>query len=172
MPPPFASTLPGRPSRFAPPALVVRGADRRFSIISAGFGCEVGMDAWVGGCRWGVDMCLVWVRKVVFSCCVWSVAMAIKIYKLCDVQHLICVNPVNLCLKNNETQPPSILQFSCPPFGSLIQGAPLGILCLPLWCGGWQALFDYSCGLWVRSEDGCLAGVISSCCAGGVQPWL
>jgi hypothetical protein len=27
------------------------GAGRRFSIILAGFGCEVGMDAWVGGGR-------------------------------------------------------------------------------------------------------------------------
>jgi len=51
------------------------------------------------------------------------------------MQHLICVNPVNLCLKNNETQP-------------------------PLWCGNWQALFDYSCGLWVRSGDGCLGGYV------------
>jgi hypothetical protein len=29
------------------------GAGRRFSIISAGLGCEVKMDAWVGICRWG-----------------------------------------------------------------------------------------------------------------------
>jgi hypothetical protein len=28
-------------------ALVVRGAGRGFSIIPAGFECEVGMDAWV-----------------------------------------------------------------------------------------------------------------------------
>ena len=32
---------------------MVRGAGRGFSIIPAGFGCEVGMDAWVGGCSWG-----------------------------------------------------------------------------------------------------------------------
>ena len=24
--------------------------------------------------------------------------------------------------------------------------------------GGWQALFNYSCGLWVQSGDGCLGG--------------
>ncbi|MCG7849145.1 MAG: hypothetical protein MIO93_08215, partial [ANME-2 cluster archaeon] len=35
------------------------GAGRRFLIIPAGFGCEVGIDAWVGGWRWGVDMRLV-----------------------------------------------------------------------------------------------------------------
>ena len=29
------------------------GGGRRFSLIPAGFGCEVGIDAWVGGCRWG-----------------------------------------------------------------------------------------------------------------------
>jgi len=29
------------------------GAGRRFSIAPAGFGCEVGMDAWVGVCRGG-----------------------------------------------------------------------------------------------------------------------
>ena len=39
-------------SRSAPPALVVWGAGRRFSIIPAGFGCELEMDAWVGGCGW------------------------------------------------------------------------------------------------------------------------
>ncbi|MCG7848968.1 MAG: hypothetical protein MIO93_07295 [ANME-2 cluster archaeon] len=48
---PFQFTLPGCPSRSAPPALVVWGAGRRFSIIPAGFGCEVGMDAWVGGSK-------------------------------------------------------------------------------------------------------------------------
>jgi len=57
----LAFTLPGCPSRSAPPALVMWGAGRRISIIPAGFGCEVGMDAWVGGCWWGVDMRLVWV---------------------------------------------------------------------------------------------------------------
>ena len=25
-----------------------------------------------------------------------------------------------------------------------------------LWCGGWQVLFDYFSGLWLRSKDGCL----------------
>jgi len=29
------------------------GAGRRFSILPAALGCKVGMDAWVGGCRWG-----------------------------------------------------------------------------------------------------------------------
>ena len=28
----------------------------RFSIIPAGFGCEVVMDAWVGGWRWGAPL--------------------------------------------------------------------------------------------------------------------
>ncbi|MCG7849760.1 MAG: hypothetical protein MIO93_11370, partial [ANME-2 cluster archaeon] len=37
-----------------------------------------------------------------------------------------------------------VIYFSipAPPFGSLIQGAPPGMLRPPLWCGGWQALFD------------------------------
>jgi len=42
----------GAPLDVLPPALVVRGAGRGFSIIPAGFGCEVGMDAWVVGWRW------------------------------------------------------------------------------------------------------------------------
>ncbi|MDW7774889.1 MAG: DNA methyltransferase [Methanosarcinales archaeon] len=50
---PFWFTLPGCPSRSAPPALVVWGAGRRFSILPAGFGCKVGIDAWVGGWRKG-----------------------------------------------------------------------------------------------------------------------
>ncbi len=29
------------------------GAGTGFSIVLAGFGCEVGMDAWLGVCRWG-----------------------------------------------------------------------------------------------------------------------
>jgi len=37
---------------------VVRGAGRRFSILPAGFGCEVGMDAWVVGWRWGARIAL------------------------------------------------------------------------------------------------------------------
>ena len=28
----------------------------------------------------------------------------------------------------------------------------------PCGVGGWQALFEYSCGLWVRSGDKCLGG--------------
>jgi len=52
----------------------------------------------------------------------------------------------------------SFFPFPAAPFGSLMQGAPLGMLRLPLWCGGWQALFGSSCGLWVRSGDGCLGG--------------
>jgi len=39
-----------------------------------------------------------------------------------------------------------------------MQGAPPALLSLPLWCEGWQALFAYSCGLWVRSGEGCLGG--------------
>ena len=31
----------------------VQMGGRRFSILSALFGCEVEVDAWVGGCRWG-----------------------------------------------------------------------------------------------------------------------
>jgi len=37
---------------------VVRGAGRRFSILPAGLGCEVGMDAWVGGWRWRARIAL------------------------------------------------------------------------------------------------------------------
>jgi len=37
---------------------VVRGAGRRFSILPAGFGCEVGMDAWVSGWRWRARIAL------------------------------------------------------------------------------------------------------------------
>ncbi|MCL7475750.1 MAG: hypothetical protein M8352_06880 [ANME-2 cluster archaeon] len=55
MPPPFASTLPGCPSRYAPLTLMVKGVGRRFSILPAGFGCEVGMNAGVDGCRWGLE---------------------------------------------------------------------------------------------------------------------
>ncbi|MDW7775925.1 MAG: hypothetical protein SCH39_06265 [Methanosarcinales archaeon] len=34
-------------------------AGRRFSVLSAGFECELGMDAWVGGCRWGARIALI-----------------------------------------------------------------------------------------------------------------
>ncbi|MCD4766232.1 MAG: hypothetical protein K8R34_06955 [Methanosarcinales archaeon] len=34
----------------------------------------------------------------------------------------------------------------------LCPGARPDLLRLPLCCGGWRALFDYSGGLWVRSE--------------------
>ena len=53
---------------------------------------------------------------------------------------------------------PTMDVISAAPFGSLMQGARPYLLRLPLWCGSWQALFDYSCGLWVRSGDGCLGG--------------
>ena len=36
IPPPLASPLPGCPSRYAPPALVVWGASKRFSIDPGG----------------------------------------------------------------------------------------------------------------------------------------
>jgi hypothetical protein len=49
------------------------GAGRCFSIIPAGFGCEMGIDAWV-------DMRRMWVGEFVFCCCEWSAAMTIKIY--------------------------------------------------------------------------------------------
>ena len=45
---PLAFTLSGCPFRSVPLAPVVWGAGRRFSIDAAGFGCEVGNDAWVG----------------------------------------------------------------------------------------------------------------------------
>jgi len=51
--PPLHLHFTGCPSRYASPALVVGRAGRGFSIIPAGFGCEVGIDAWVGVCRWG-----------------------------------------------------------------------------------------------------------------------
>ena len=38
-----------------------------------------------------------------------------------------------------------------PLLPSLCPGAGLDLFRLPLWCGGWQALFDYFCGLWIRS---------------------
>ncbi|MDT8402847.1 MAG: DNA methyltransferase, partial [Bacteroidales bacterium] len=62
---PFWFTLPGCPSRSAPPALVVWGAGRRFSILPAGFGCEVGMDAWVE--LYSVVVCgvLTWLLKYI-----------------------------------------------------------------------------------------------------------
>jgi hypothetical protein len=49
---PSSSICPGAPPGLTPPALGV-GAGRSFSILPAGFVCEVGIDAWVGGCRWG-----------------------------------------------------------------------------------------------------------------------
>ena len=49
---PFGLLIQGALFRIAPAALVVFGAGRGFSILPAGFWCEVRMDAWVGGCRW------------------------------------------------------------------------------------------------------------------------
>ena len=48
----LAFTLPGVRLDMTPPALVVLCWQALFD-YSAGFGCEVEMDAWVGGCRWG-----------------------------------------------------------------------------------------------------------------------
>ena len=52
LPPLLAFTLPGARPDMTPPALVVLCWQALFD-YSAGFGCEVEMDAWVGGCRWG-----------------------------------------------------------------------------------------------------------------------
>ncbi|MBW6518990.1 MAG: hypothetical protein K0A89_10885 [ANME-2 cluster archaeon] len=51
-------TLSGCPPRYAPHTLVVWRTGRRFSILSAGFGREVGMDAFVGGWRWRARIAL------------------------------------------------------------------------------------------------------------------
>ena len=46
--PPLSSSLwPGARPDLTLPGLVVWGAGRRFSIISAAFGCKVRMDVWV-----------------------------------------------------------------------------------------------------------------------------
>ena len=36
---------------------------------------------------------------------------------------------------------PTMNMIPAALLGSLLQGAPLGLLRLPLWCGGWQAHF-------------------------------
>jgi len=70
-----------QPSRSASQTLVVWGAGRGFSNISAGFGCKVGMNAWVRGSKLIFNCGL---GGVVLGCCMWSVATALKIYKICS----------------------------------------------------------------------------------------
>jgi hypothetical protein len=50
------------------------------------------------------------------------------------MQHLICVNPVNLCLKNNETQPLSLLHLSCRPLSVHSYRVPI-LICSAHPCG-------------------------------------
>ena len=45
-----------------------------------------------------------------------------------------------------------LLAFSRPLWPSLFTGAPPDLLRLPLWYGGWQALFDFTSNLWIEFE--------------------
>ena len=91
----------------------MRGAGRGFSILSAGFGCEAGMDAWVG-----VAIQMILPPQPVRAAW-WQPTLLI---------HVAWVRRVR-----NAKQVANMNMISAAPFGSLIQGDPPGMLRLPLW---------------------------------------